>query len=73
MIAKVRHKEFNQVKEDMAKLMKYYDKGEEERMVMQMKQMVPEYKSNNSVFEKFDEQKDKKALNLPVQPTTSFI
>ncbi|HAR20564.1 MAG TPA: polysaccharide biosynthesis protein [Cytophagales bacterium] len=73
MIAKVRHQEFNQVKEDMAKLMKYYDKGEEERMVMQMKQMVPEYKSNNSVFEKFDEQKDKKALNLPVQPTTSFI
>jgi FlaA1/EpsC-like NDP-sugar epimerase len=72
MIAKVRHQEFTQVQEDMAKLMKYYDKGEEERMVMQMKQMVPEYKSNNSVFEKFDEQKNKRVLNLPVQPTTSF-
>ena len=54
MIAKVRRQEFDVVQELFTELMKLYERGEEEKMVMHMKRMVPEYKSNNSVFEKFD-------------------
>ena len=54
MIAKVRRQEFDVVQDLFTELLKLYDRGEEEKMVMHMKRMVPEYKSNNSVFEKFD-------------------
>lgn len=69
MIAKVRQHEFSQVQEHIVELLRYYERGEEEKMVIQMKRMVPEYKSNNSVFEKYDSNGIKKAL-VPAQPTT---
>ncbi len=66
MIAKVRRQEFSQVQAHIAELLKYYERGEEEKMVIQMKRMVPEYKSNNSIFEKYDESQTKRAINSPV-------
>jgi FlaA1/EpsC-like NDP-sugar epimerase len=61
MIAKVRKQELSLILDQFVTLLKYYEKGEEEKMVMQMKRMVPEYKSNNSVFEKYDQGAMKKA------------
>jgi FlaA1/EpsC-like NDP-sugar epimerase len=54
MIAKVRKNETLQVQQQMVELLKYYHGAEDEKMVIQMKKMVPEYKSNNSIFEKYD-------------------
>jgi len=71
MIAKVRKQELSLVLDQFAALMKHYEKGEEEKMVMQMKRMVPEYKSNNSVFEKYDQGAMKKAPATVTTPTFS--
>jgi FlaA1/EpsC-like NDP-sugar epimerase len=68
MIANVREHEFSLVQEQMMELFKFYDRGEEERMVIQMKRMVPEYKSKNSIFEKLDEN----AFKKPVVTVSTF-
>ena len=68
MIAKVRKQELSLVLDQLAALLKYYEKGEEEKMVMQMKRMVPEYKSNNSVFEKYDQGAMKKTTTTVSTP-----
>jgi len=76
MIAKVRKQEFSLVQSHITELLKYYEKGEEEKMVIQMKRMVPEYKSNNSIFEKYDESQTKKIVNSPVpavSPVTTLL
>lgn len=62
MIAKVREHEFSVVQEQIAEVVKFYERGEEERMVIEMKKMVPEYKSKNSVFEKLDQPAFKKTI-----------
>ena len=62
MIAKVRTHEFSKVQEQITDLIKYYERGEEEKMVIEMKKMVPEYKSKNSVFEKLDQHAFKKPI-----------
>jgi len=75
MIAKVRKQPFTLVQEQMTELFRLYERGEEERMVMQMKRMVPEYKSNNSVFEKYDQQEAKKIISPETQaalPSTTL-
>ena len=53
-IAEVRHYDFDQVCQDIDELIavsKHYDDME---TVRKMKQIVPEYKSNNSVYEELD-------------------
>ena len=57
-IAEVREYDYDQVCKDIDELIeisKHYDNME---TVRKMKEMVPEYKSNNSVYEKLDEEKE---------------
>lgn len=55
LIAKVREYNFEEVMEKMNKLILLVDAGSDEmQIVSMMKNMIPEYLSNNSVFEKLD-------------------
>ena len=60
MIAKVRKYDFNEVKERMESLIAFAKKGEIHDMVTAMKEIVPEFKSNNSEFSKIDEEIEQK-------------
>lgn len=53
-IAKVRPNDHGSVKEQVATLQAYCDHQQHNELVKAMKAMVPEYISNNSVFEKLD-------------------
>ena len=53
MIAKVREFDFQEIETEVNQLMTKMD-GEVKEVVKAMKEMVPEYKSNNSEFEKLD-------------------
>ncbi len=61
MIAKVRQYEFERVRKDIHHLMKMMEQSDIESIVLKMKNMVPEFVSQNSPFEKFDK-KEIKAL-----------
>lgn len=61
MIAKVREYEFEKVRQDIYQLMQLLEISDVEAIVMKMKNMVPEFISQNSPFEKFDK-KEVKAL-----------
>jgi FlaA1/EpsC-like NDP-sugar epimerase len=61
MIAKVRQYEFERVRKDIHQLMKMMEQSDIESIVLKMKNMVPEFVSQNSPFEKFDK-KEIKAL-----------
>ena len=54
MIAKVPVYDFEQVSDDLDELVSLFDTQNNMKIVGKMKEMVPEYKSNNSVFEKLD-------------------
>ena len=54
MIAKVKTHDFISVKNEIQTLISFALKGEIWKVVELMKQIVPEYRSNNSVFEKLD-------------------
>lgn len=72
MIAKVREHEFLKVQEQLTDLSKYFERGEDEKIVIEMKKMVPEYKSKNSVFEKLDQNAFRKPVTtVGPLPTTS--
>lgn len=53
-VAKVREYEYDYVNEQLAKLDQYAKYIQIDELVKLMKQIVPEYKSKNSIFEKFD-------------------
>lgn len=53
-IAKVRTYDFTIVENDIHELIGYAQKGNAWKVVELMKHIVPEYKSNNSIFEKLD-------------------
>lgn len=55
MIGKVRRCDFNKVCEEIEELISLFDKQDNTAIVRKMKQIVPEYKSQNSVFEKLDD------------------
>jgi len=54
LIAKVKEYDFETISADIYALISLFDKQDNNAIVTCMKQIVPEYKSNNSVFEKLD-------------------
>ena len=54
MIANVRKYEYAEVKKEIDILHNLFDKQDNEAMVRKMKEIVPEYRSHNSVYEKLD-------------------
>ena len=68
MIAKVRIYEYNDVLEHLKVLRQCVDDGSRLKLVEEMKHIVPEFKSNNSIFEQIDkrlkDQDENAACNL---------
>jgi FlaA1/EpsC-like NDP-sugar epimerase len=54
LIGKVREYEYEQVKQIIESLINTFDTQNNELIVQRMKDLVPEFKSNNSVFQKLD-------------------
>jgi FlaA1/EpsC-like NDP-sugar epimerase len=54
LIGKVREYEYEEVKIFIEELIKCFDTQNNELIVQRMKDLVPEFKSNNSVFQKLD-------------------
>ncbi len=54
LIGKVKEYDFNEVSEKINKLIELFDKQNNEQIVSFMKSILPEFKSNNSEFEKLD-------------------
>jgi FlaA1/EpsC-like NDP-sugar epimerase len=54
LIAKVREYDFEEISATIAKLTALFGKQDNEEIVQQMKAIVPEFRSNNSVFQKLD-------------------
>jgi FlaA1/EpsC-like NDP-sugar epimerase len=54
LIGKVREYEYEQVKQIIEELITSFDTQNNELIVQRMKDLVPEFKSNNSVFQKLD-------------------
>lgn len=55
LIGKVKEYEFEQIAPKIQLLIASYDEQNNEKLVKQMKELVPEYISNNSIFSKFDQ------------------
>lgn len=53
-IAKVRRYSFEEVNEKITELVRLFDQQNNDLLVREMKTIVPEFKSNNSEFSKFD-------------------
>ena len=53
-IAKVREYDYDSVREDIKELVGLSDSYDDMRIVAKMKEIVPEYKSNNSIFSQLD-------------------
>ena len=56
-IAKVREYDYDQVKKDVEELIEISKRYDNMATVRKMKEIVPEFKSNNSVYEKLDQEK----------------
>jgi len=54
LIGKVREYEYNDVSKVIGELIKLFDTQNNTKIVQCMKELVPEFKSNNSVFERLD-------------------
>ena len=54
MIAKVREYDFNHVEHEIAELLKYANLYKNYMVVSKMKEIVPEYVSKNSQYERLD-------------------
>jgi len=54
MIANVRQYEFDLISEQISELTKLFSEQDNEAIILKMKQIIPEYLSNNSVYEKLD-------------------
>ncbi len=54
LIGKVREYEYNEVNNTIEEIIKLFNTQNNELIVKHMKRIVPEYKSNNSVYEKLD-------------------
>jgi len=55
LIGKVREYEYSEVKQIIDDLIGCFETQDNELIVQRMKELVPEYKSNNSIFEKLDQ------------------
>ncbi len=54
LIAKVKEYDFDSTSKSISDLIQLFDKQDNNAIVKKMKELVPEYKSNNSVYEKLD-------------------
>ena len=54
LIGKVREYDYEDVKGIIEELIKSFDTQDNELIVQRMKDLVPEFKSNNSIFQKLD-------------------
>ena len=54
LIGKVREYEYSEVKEIIGGLIESFNTQNNENIVQRMKDLVPEFKSNNSIFQKLD-------------------
>ncbi len=54
MIAKVKEYDFNDISKNITELIACFNQQDNKLIVKQMKQIVPEFKSNNSVYEQLD-------------------
>ena len=54
MIAKVKEYDFTTISTSIDELIDMFSKQNNQTIVKKMKELVPEYKSNNSVYEKLD-------------------
>ena len=54
LIGKVREYEYNDVAKIIEELIQLFDTQNNTKIVQCMKELVPEFKSNNSVFERLD-------------------
>jgi FlaA1/EpsC-like NDP-sugar epimerase len=70
MVAKVRPYEFEKISKEIQELIKLFNSQNNESIIVKMKEIVPEYISHNSVFEKLDKPKVKPnpLQNQPIQP-----
>jgi hypothetical protein len=55
MVAQVREYDFQTVSTSIANLIKVSSQYKDRRVVVMMKELVPEFKSNNSIYEELDE------------------
>ncbi len=56
MIAKVKEYDFESIAASIAQLIELFSKQNNQSIVKKMKELVPEFKSNNSIYEQLDEQ-----------------
>src|SRR5690606_7272642 len=63
MVAKVREYDFEQVEAQICALINMTKNQNEREIVLKMKELVPEFKSNNSVYEELD-QKHKSGIDV---------
>lgn len=63
MIAKVREYDFQQVEKQIDVLINIAKNQNEREIVLKMKELVPEFKSNNSIYEELD-QKQKNGIDI---------
>jgi hemolysin-activating ACP:hemolysin acyltransferase len=54
MVAQVREYDFQTVSASISSLIKVSAQYKDRRVVMMMKELVPEFKSNNSIYEELD-------------------
>ncbi len=59
LVGRIREYEFDEIKKDIETLIELFDKQDNFAIVKKMKQIVPEYISNNSPFERLDTKKVK--------------
>lgn len=69
MIAKVRSYDYDQISQQLVHLRQVLNLGDENRIVTKLKELVPEFVSNNSRFEEID----KSRFNVDVGPRNSEI
>ena len=67
MIAKVRSYDYDQISQQLVHLKQVLNLGDENRIVTKLKELVPEFVSNNSRFEEID----KARFNVDVEPRNS--
>jgi FlaA1/EpsC-like NDP-sugar epimerase len=54
LVAKVKEYDFDEVRTDIGELISLFDSQNNNSIVSKMKKLVPEFKSNNSVYEELD-------------------
>ena len=56
MIAKVKEYDFSLISNESTDLINLFNKHDNEAIVRKMRQIVPEYISNNSIYERLDKE-----------------